>query len=253
MRPDFEPLLDKARPLFFNKLNLSSKLRVLVLAPHPDDFDAIGVTIRMLRDKGNKINLAVLTSGAGGVEDNPVNKLTRQEKAVLREEEQKASCNFFGLPAENLSFLHLDEDAEHHIEVSERNLERLKTFWDAHSPDIVFMPHGNDTNKEHKRTYMLFQKLMETESRSLAALLNKDPKTIAMKNDLYTTFDGEDAIWKAELLRCHKSQHERNLRTRGHGFDDRILNVNRQVAQEAGINEKYAEVFEIEWHPGNQL
>lgn len=250
MQPDLSPFLDKTRPLYFRKLKLSSNLRVAVLAPHPDDFDAIGITMRILQNNGNKINLAVLTSGAGGVDNKG---LTILEKSALREEEQKSSCNFFGLPPDCLTFLHLEEDAEHHIEVSERNLEHLKTFWVAHSPDIIFMPHGNDTNKEHKRTYLLFRKLMETLNRSIVALLSKDPKTIEMKHDLYTEFgDDEDAIWKAELLRHHKTQHERNLRTRQHGFDERILNLNRQIARESGLHEKFAEVFEIEWYPGNQ-
>lgn len=245
MRSDFSPFLEKARPLCFRKLNLSQKLRVALLAPHPDDFDAIGITLKLLHENGNKINLAVLTSGAGGVDDK---KLSVQEKELLREQEQISSCNFFGLPQECLTFLRLDEDDENHIKVSEGNLERLKIFIEAHSPDIIFMPHGNDTNKEHLRTYLLFRKLMKKPNRDLVALLSKDPKTIEMKHDLYTEFGDDEAKWKAELLRHHRSQHERNLRTRQHGFDDRILNVNRQIALKAGLDGKYAEVFEIEFY-----
>lgn len=243
MLSDFNPFLEKARPLNFRKLNLSPKLRVALLAPHPDDFDAIGITMKILHENGNKIHLGVLTSGAGGVDDNT---LSVKEKSLLREQEQISSCNFFGLTQECLTFLHLDEDDENHIQISQGNLERLKTFLEAHSPDIIFMPHGNDTNKEHQRTYMLFRKLMEKSNRDIVALLSKDPKTIAMKHDLYTSFGDDEAKWKAKLLRHHKSQHERNLRTRQHGFDERILSVNRQIALEAGINEEFAEVFEIE-------
>lgn len=39
---------------------------------------------------------------------------------------------------------------------------------------------------------------------------------------------------------------QRNLRTRGHGFDDRILDYNRQTARDLSLSEKYAEAFEIE-------
>jgi hypothetical protein len=59
-------------------------------------------------------------------------------------------------------------------------------------------------------------------------------------------FGQEEADWKAELLRFHDSQHQRNLHTRGHGFDDRILDVNRAIALELSLPCEYAEAFEIE-------
>lgn len=61
-------------------------------------------------------------------------------------------------------------------------------------------------------------------------------------------FGQDEADWKAELLRCHDSQHQRNLHARGHGFDDRILDVNKAIARELLIGDKYAEAFEIELH-----
>ena len=246
MQSNFEPFLDKTRPLFLNSLHLDPSLRVVVLAPHPDDFDAIGITMRILRDNGNPIDLVVLTSGASGVEDGFAPGLTVPGKAAIREHEQKASCNFFGLPPEQLTFLHLAEDAEGHPQVSEQNLARLSAYWNEHLPDLVFMPHGNDTNAGHQRTYSLFRKLKEAEPRSLVALLNRDPKTIDMRQDVYTLFGETEALWKGELLRYHRTQHERNLRTRQHGIDERILGVNRQAARELGREAEYAEVFELE-------
>ncbi len=58
-------------------------------------------------------------------------------------------------------------------------------------------------------------------------------------------FGAQEAERKAELLRCHRSQHERNLRVRGHGLDARILEVNRAIAAEAGLVEPFAEGFEV--------
>ena len=80
----------------------------------------------------------------------------------------------------------------------------------------------------------------------IIALYIRDPKTIRLRMDVYTPFGEAEAQWKAGLLRCHESQHRRNLRTRGHGFDDRILNTNRQIALELGVPAPYAEAFEIE-------
>jgi hypothetical protein len=69
-----------------------------------------------------------------------------------------------------------------------------------------------------------------------------------MQHDLYTVFGETEALWKGRLLRFHRTQHERNLRTRQQGFDERILQVNRQVARELGGEAEYAEVFELEWY-----
>ena len=75
------------------------------------------------------------------------------------------------------------------------------------------------------------------------ALLVRDPKTLEMRLDLATAFGPEEATWKAELLRCDRSQHERNLRTRGTGFDERILATNREIGREIGL--EFAEGFEV--------
>ena len=81
-------------------------------------------------------------------------------------------------------------------------------------------------------------------SKSLA-LLVRDPKTLDMNLDLVTPFNQEEAEWKAEMLRCHASQHERNLKSRGYGIDERILQANREIAAEIGGEDDYAEGFEI--------
>ena len=59
-------------------------------------------------------------------------------------------------------------------------------------------------------------------------------------------FGQREADWKAELLRYHDSQHQRNLRTRGHGFDERVLAVNRRIARELSLDDEYAEAYEVE-------
>jgi hypothetical protein len=67
-----------------------------------------------------------------------------------------------------------------------------------------------------------------------------------MRPDLYAYFGEEEAAWKAQLLRFHRSQQERNLKTRGQGFDQRVLDVNRRAAADAGGLMPYAEVFELQ-------
>ncbi len=226
----------------FNEMQIPYGMKVLVLAPHPDDFDAVAVTLKIFRDNGNHIELAVISGAESGVEDSFCEMCLGISKAEIREGEQLASCRFFGLPEEQIRFLRLKEDENGDPMESENNLKTLKEYISRVNPDIVFMPHWNDTNPGHQRTYSMFKRI----GANVTIYLNRDPKTIKMQPDICTLFDKDDANWKAELLRCHKSQHQRNLNTRGYGFDVRILQVNRQIAQENACTAPYAEVFEIE-------
>lgn len=233
--------------LHLQQLSLPSPLTIAVLAPHPDDFDAIAATLRFFHQRGDTIHLAVLTTGASGVEDGYAGAHTDADKAALREQEQSASCTFFGLPLERLSFLRLPPDEKGNPRLDTENHERIRAYLLARKPDLVFMPHGNDSNITHQRTYALFRAVALAEHLQLWAVLNQDAKTVAMRTDLITTFDAGTAKWKAELLRFHQSQHQRNLNTRGHGFDDRVLSINRKSAADLNFgDDEYAECFELE-------
>lgn len=231
--------LPAERPLFLNALALPAPLSIVVLAPHPDDFDAIGVTMRLLQRQGHALHVAVLTAGANGVEDGWNGARSLEEKAMLREAEQRASCAFFGLPEERLSFLRLWETN------GEADDSRLRAYLLGLRPQLVFLPHGNDSNATHRRVYQAFDAIAREENLSLLACLNQDAKTGSMRQDIYMGFDKEDASWKARLLRFHRSQHERNLKTRGIGLDERVLRLNRQSAAAAGMDAAYAEAFEL--------
>ncbi len=237
----------KSAPLNLRQLSLPSPLTLVVLAPHPDDFDAIGVTLRYFHQRGDAIHLAVLTTGASGVEDGYAGAQTDVEKAALRESEQRASCAFFGLPLERVTFLRLPLDEKGNPCLDAANHECIREYLLARKPDLVFLPHGNDSNVTHQRTYALFRTVALAEHLQLWAILNQDAKTIAMRTDLLTSFDEESAAWKAEMLRLHQSQHQRNLNTRGHGFDERVLAINRKSAVALNLDEaEYVECFELE-------
>lgn len=217
--------------------------RWLVLAPHPDDFDIVAVTLRALEEQGAELFLEVLTGGASGVEDDFI--AGWEEKTAAREAEQLASCRCYGLPEERVRFHRLVEDDEGHMLENGENERRVRGILDRVAADGVILPHGNDSNADHRRTFRVFDDWVRQQERSVLALLVRDPKTLGMRLDLVTPFGTDAAGWKAEMLRCHASQHERNLRSRGHGLDERILRVNREIAEEAGVVEKFAEGFEV--------
>ena len=202
--------------------------------------------MRFFKDNGNRINLAVVTSGASGVEDGFGGAITRRAKATLREIEQQTSCRLFGLADSQLTFLRLVEDESGHPVVNHGNLQCVRSYLAAQKPDLVFLPHWHDPNEGHRRTYALFRQSMQEEKLSLVACLNQDPKTVEMRHDLYCAFGLEIAALKKELLCTHQSQHQRNLHQRGYGFDERVLGVNRRIAEALGVDEPYAEAFELE-------
>lgn len=228
-----------------DRLSIPADWPVWVLAPHPDDFDVIAVTMLHFQMNGNPIHLSVVSSGASGVLDEERAAASLKEKALLREDEQRASCQFFGLPESRLRFLRLDEDALGDPVDSIPNQDRIREELQRIRPAIVCLPHGHDSNPGHRRTYAMFNRLREDWPHPLSTLLVRDPKTLGMRTDLYLPFSAAKASWKACLLRFHRSQDRRNQLTRGHGFDHRILAMNRESAVDLPDSPTYAEVFEL--------
>ena len=232
-------------PLPIESLNIPKEHSILVLAPHPDDFDAIGVTMRFFRVNGNPLYVMVATSGARGVEDSFCSPTTLEVKSKIREQEQIASCHFFGLPATHLTFIRLEEDNTGQLLENQANVLRVKQHVLKKRPAVVLLPHWHDTNLTHQRVYSMFHKVALEAAYPLAAFLNRDPKTIQMRCDLYLGYTETAAAWKGELLRFHLSQHLRNLNKRGYGMDERILKVDQHSAEACSTGSPYAEIFEI--------
>lgn len=214
------------------------------MGPHPDDFDAIGVTVRRLMDAGAVVHLAVMTTGANGVDAADYPDLDRQARAALREAEQAASCASFGLPTAHVRFLRLDDRPEGELVVDDASTRRVHQVLAEWDPGLVILPHPDDTNRAHQRTFTLVEAALQATGRPAQRLLNRDPKTRGMRTDVLVPFGDAEAAWKRRLLRHHQSQQRRNLRTRGHGLDDRILGLNAELARQAGLP-GFAEAFEL--------
>ncbi len=213
----------------------------LVLAPHPDDFEVVAVTLRHFADAGGRLTLEVMSGGASGVED--VFAAGWETKTSVRESEQRESCLRFGLAEGELHFHRLSEDSEGYMADSEENRVAVHALLDKHLPEGVILPHGNDSNADHRRAFRWFQTWRDGRENPPLALLARDPKNLGLRVDLLTPYDSERSAWKAALLRCHRSQHERNLRTRGIGFDERILGPDRAAGVPFGFTA--VESFEV--------
>lgn len=235
--------LHVTRPALLDRLAVPAALRVAVLGPHPDDFDVVAVTLRHLANLGAAIELAVLSTGISGVEDA---YCPAERKAEKRRQEQRSSCRLFGLPESAIHFLPLGEDADGEPADTDGNAAQLASWLCPRRPHLVFLPHGHDQKGGHRNVYALFARVAHMQGLTPLALLNRDPKTISFRADACMPYDEEAAHWKALLLRCHDSQQQRNLRSRGSGFDERILGMDRTSARELNLAAAFAEVFEVE-------
>lgn len=224
-----------------------STATVWVSAPHPDDFDAIAVTLRLLFERHAVLFLSVITSGVSGVEDSFLSQPTLLNKIFCREKEQLDSCDKFGLNKKQVNFLRLAvDDKTGCILDNPENYHKIHSEYGKIAPDWIFLPHGNDSNYDHQWVSNAVYMMTKHQVKPINIWRNRDPKTIVLRQDAVTFFDETFATWKAELLLCHSSQHQRNLNTRGYGFDQRILRENKKWAVEFGHVGQYAETFETE-------
>jgi len=232
-------------PIALTDLSIAADNKILVLAPHPDDFDEVAVTLRYFFDRKHPMLLVVLTGASSGVLDSFVDPPTKVQKEDVRQAEQLNALKFFGFPASDVCFLRLPEDQDGELILDESSRSIIGGVFSDFTPDIVSLPCGKDSNKSHQRTFKLFHELATGASKPVLGLCHKDPKTTEITIQTYFPFDEQVARWKAEMLRFHQSQHTRNLQTRGYGIDDRILQVNRDIARDLKIDEPYAEGFEL--------
>jgi hypothetical protein len=126
------------------------------------------------------------------------------------------------------------------------NVQILAGIVERTQADLVFLPHGNDTNAGHRQTWAMFRKVAGDLGRPVTGVYNHDPKTISLRIDAVMPFGKALADWKGELLRHHRSQQHRNLLHRGYGLDARILDANRRMGEKLGFAPQFAEAFEIE-------
>ncbi|MBR7068997.1 MAG: PIG-L family deacetylase [Oxalobacter sp.] len=233
------------KPVDLRTVRWQQKYRMLVTAPHPDDFDAISMTLRLLKEAGHELYAVVAQTGSG-IDKVYGAGMSQQDRTQLRNREQQASFAFFGLPESHYRILALENAPDDQVDYTENNIQTLEGIVQEIRPDVLFMPHGNDTNRAHRDMCRMMRSIARRMAWPIALMLNSDVKTVDMRKDCYLAFSKAEAAWKGQLLRHHDSQHQRNLRDRGHGFDDRVLMLNARTAQGLGVSQPYAESFEIE-------
>ncbi|MEA2064117.1 MAG: PIG-L family deacetylase [Gemmatimonadota bacterium] len=249
--------------------------KIMVLAPHPDDAEAVAVTLRLFAEAGCEVQYKICCLSPSGVTDEFAERKAEAEgvpiigadelsayKKIIRRAEQLESTRLAGFPGQEggdcVKFLDLEENSRGSLLDTEKNAEAIAGVLSGSAPDIVLMPWEEDTNSDHVLVCRYFRRAAEmlaaSTGRPMLGLYIRDPKTLVMTEHLAVPFGEKAARWKAGLLKAHRSQHERNLSLRGHGMDERILQVNRDSWQriskifpsETAAKYFYAEIFQVE-------
>ncbi len=246
---------------FAKQVRFPTNAKILVFGPHPDDPESVSITCRILMRLGCDIWATIVTMSPSGVEDEYAQRRQNNDsidlekkKIDIRRREQTLAIERFGLSLDRLTFLCIEENKG--LDVP-HNSAKMRDHLLSVAPDIVIMPIGKDPNQTHARVYQVFREnakdLTLKKEKPVVALYNEDPKTLEIRHDLFVLFGEESADWKRVLLRIHHSQHQRNMNSRGMGFDERILHMNnlsykrlQKMLPNADSPAKYAEVFEIE-------
>lgn len=222
--------------------------KILVLCPHPDDFDVAAVTLRSFYEKGSEMYVAVAPTWSGVLDSFYDQEASAEQRIVTREGEQRDSMLFFGLEGSQFEFFphscDLDENGE--LRYSEGNLALVEQCVLQQRPEAIFLPHPNDANPAHSAMYQMVKEVLLQHHLPVQLFKQMDPKTTDLRIDIHTPMSDEDMAWKAQLFNFHKTQDHRNQVTRGITLAERILASNEVIAKVHQLSCQAAEAFEVE-------
>lgn len=167
-------------------LNSNKKMRVLAIAPHPDDLEiGCGGTLVKLAKAGHEIYVAILTGGeAGG-------------QAGQRRKEQEAAARFY--KARKIFWLGYQDTR---LPVSRESIDKLDKVMKEVKADLVFANHASDTHQDHRGTGSL---VLSATRYTQNVLFYEVPTSVDFTPDVFVDItDVLDAKYRA--LRAHKSQ-----------------------------------------------
>ena len=109
-----------------------NKKKILFVTAHPDDVDVTYAgTIAKLREDKKEVFVVVVTNGARGSREN---KISEEELAKIRENEQINALSCVGVPKENFATLNYkDGEAENNMELIGKIAYYIRKF----KPEIV--------------------------------------------------------------------------------------------------------------------
>ena len=168
------------------RLIKKTKMRVLAVAPHPDDIEiGCGGTLIKLAKAGHEIFLAIMTKGdAGG---NP----------GQRQKEQEAAAKIY--KAKKIFWLGFHDTR---VPLGKESIDALDKVMREVKADLVFAPHAEDTHQDHRNTA---NQVISATRYTHNVLFYEVPSSVNFQPDVFVII-GSVLETKYRALRAHKSQ-----------------------------------------------
>lgn len=213
--------------------------RVMIFAPHPDDdIIACGGSIARHVQKGDLLSIVYISSGEAGSLNYPP-----QDLAKLREEEARQAAARLGVT--DLIFL---RSPDGYICWDREQLEHLISLIRRKKPTIVYLPHENESVRDHQQTHYLVMEACKRAAGPWFQACGNEPWSIdsILAYEVWTPIqnfslveDISDFIHvKLAALREHRSQMA------DFAFDDAIQGLNRYRGVTSGVGQ-YCECFQL--------
>jgi N-acetylglucosamine malate deacetylase 1 len=132
---------------------------VLVLAPHPDDETfGCGGTVRMLTESGIQVDVAFMTRGEQGVEGGQTaDAQTMRRTGELRSLEAEAACQVLGVSS--VFFLDGNDTC---LSEQPQLATAIADLLKKRQYQRVFCPWPEDGHEDHRATFALLRKAVES-------------------------------------------------------------------------------------------
>lgn len=214
-------------------------MQIVVFAPHPDD-DVIGCggTIAAHVQAGHAVTLVYLTSGEAGSLAIPPDALSGIREGEVR---QAADC----LGVKDLDFLRFPDG---YFDFSPELLRVLVKLIREKTPDMVYLPHGQEAPRDHRVTHDLVLEAVRRAGGPWFQDCGGIPWMVkqVLAYEVWTpivspTFYADITPWidrKMEALCCHASQIS------GVSYDEAVKCLNRYRGILSGAG-RYCEAFQV--------
>ena len=203
-------------------------MKVLVVAPHPDD-ESIGCggTVRLHVERGDRVDVVFLTSGELGLEE-----LAPDTALKVREEEAEEAAAVLGI--NRLTFLrHPDWFVD---DVGDAVRDDLVRLIEADAPDRVLHPHAGEAHPDHAAAARIVDRVSD--------LIG--PPFVRVAYEVWTPMTDFDDVEDISAVVATKLHAVRTYTSQLAKFryDDAVEGLNRFRGALAG-HCAHAEVFQI--------
>ena len=204
-------------------------MRVLVIAPHPDD-EAIGCGGTILLhalDRGDRVACVFLTSGELGLP-----KLAPQEAWQIREAEAEQAAGILAI--QKLEFLRQpDWYLGEHVEAA---AAALSPIIEQEAPEIVYLPHEREWHPDHRAALPILRQALQARECDLPTLLTYEVWT-PLPDHYHVENITPHMRRKLSAIRAHRSQVSQLA------YDRAICGLNTYRGVVAG-GCRFAEIFQ---------